>query len=67
MPGAPAKVAGIGKIALLEGGDPAGIGRGDVADLSPEPGEILLPGDASATAGPRATGSRSPSATGPSA
>ncbi len=46
VPGAPAKVAGVGKIALLEGGDPAGIGRGDVADLTPEPGEILLPGEA---------------------
>ena len=46
VPGVRARVAGLGEISLLEGGDPTGIGRGDAAALSPEPGEILLPADA---------------------
>ncbi|HET9423388.1 MAG TPA: ABC transporter permease [Nocardioides sp.] len=46
VPGVPARVAGIGELSLLEGGDPGGIGRGETADLTPEPGEILLPEDA---------------------
>jgi putative ABC transport system permease protein len=44
--GVRARVAGLGELSLLEGGDPAGIGRGDAAALMPAPGEILLPADA---------------------
>jgi putative ABC transport system permease protein len=43
--GAEARIEGLGAVALLEGGDPSGIGRGDAARLSPKPGQIMLSAD----------------------
>ncbi len=42
VPGALAKVEGIGRIPVLEGGDPAGLGRGESSTLSARPGVIRL-------------------------
>jgi putative ABC transport system permease protein len=43
VPGTLAKVEGIGRIPVLEGGDPAALGRGSSSTLSPRPGVIRLP------------------------
>ena len=45
VPGADAKVEGVGRIPVLEGGDPAVIGRGSSSDLAARPGVIRLPWD----------------------
>lgn len=46
VPGAQAKVEGVGGYPVLAGGDPGSLARGDASALTPGPREVYLPADA---------------------